>query len=120
MNVCTETAPDIRVAGPAARDFLVRAFALFRVTGATGRRSAGRTGATGVDTVWFFVRQARGGGEGAPFVSGAPTVNPVPVSVHGALPARYAKTRSTTPEFHVDAALHLVTDLSIPVPTRLI
>lgn len=61
MNACTETAPDIRVARP-ARDFLVRAFALFRVTGATGRRSAGRTEATGVDTVWFFVRQARGGG----------------------------------------------------------
>lgn len=66
--------------------------------------------------MWFFVRQAKGGK--GPFVSGAPTVNPVPVSVHGALPARDAKTRSTAPEFHVDAALHLVTDLSILVSTR--
>lgn len=58
MNACTETAPDIRVAGP-AQDFLVRTFALFRVTGATGRRNVGRTEAAGMNTVQFFVRQAR-------------------------------------------------------------
>lgn len=67
-----------------------------------------------------MVLRATGEGGKGPFVSGAPTVNPVPVSVHGALPARDAKTRFTTPEFHVDAALHFVTDLSIPVPMRLI
>jgi len=37
MNACTETAPDIRVAGP-LRDFLVRAFAPFNLTGATEER----------------------------------------------------------------------------------
>lgn len=58
MNACTETAPDIRVAGP-LRDFLVRAFAPFRVTGVTRRRNAGRTGAVRVDTV---VLHARGEG----------------------------------------------------------
>jgi len=58
MNACTETAPDIRVAGP-LRDFLVRAFAPFNLTGATGRRNAGRMGAVRVDTV---VLHARGEG----------------------------------------------------------
>ncbi|KYN04344.1 Heat shock 70 kDa protein cognate 4 [Cyphomyrmex costatus] len=50
MNASTETAPDIRVAGP-LRDFLMRTFAPFRVTGAAGRRNAGRMGALRVDTV---------------------------------------------------------------------
>lgn len=109
MNACTGTAPDIRVAGP-AQDFFVRTFALFRVTGATGRRSAERTGAAGVNTAVLRATSEKGKG---PFILGAPTVNPVPVSVHAALPAHDAKTRSTTLEFHVSAAWHLATNLSL-------
>ncbi|KYN35760.1 hypothetical protein ALC56_09873 [Trachymyrmex septentrionalis] len=69
MNASTETAPDIRVAVP-LRDFLVRTFAPFRVNRSRRtEKDAGRRGEKG------------------PFVSRAPTVNPVPVSVHATLPA---------------------------------
>lgn len=105
MNACTETAPDIRVAGP-LRDFLVRAFAPFRVTGATGRRNAGRMGAVRMDTVVLHAR-----GEG-PFVSRAPTVNPVPVSVHAVLPAQ-RKNMVHISEISRRTAPYFVTNLSL-------
>lgn len=70
----------------------MRTFVPFRITGVTGRRSAERTRIAGLDTV--VLRATSGEGEEEPFVSEAPTVNPVRVSVHAALPAHDVKTRS--------------------------